>query len=752
MASDPGLMRMLSALGTVCAVLLTLGVIAALDAPVPILVTGALTAMVSTAAVTEPRPRDQALTLATGVPVAWAIMAVGSALAPYRVMADVVFVLLIFAAIYIRWLGSRATALGIFAFQLFFVTQFVKTRLEQLPQLCLAVLVAFGSSALVRFALLRSPPERTLARLQRAFGLRLVLVLDALIDVAEGGPEAPRAERAVHAVRRHAARLHAGALMIQSQLGTGTPDKRTAIAIQCRVAEAETAAERLAVLVLRVLWPGAGVDTLSRHLMKVPSAGSPLDARDAAALPVLISELRALRVAIGSGPLRPAGAGPTEVRGRLLGYRRDEHLPSASPEMQDVFRSTGDFARALFCLRLAGDGESRAVQDTPEAARTLEGLKAEGPAPAKDALPRQQGPRLRPTTRTALQVATGSALAIVGGELLSPQRWYWAVFTCWVVFISTASTGEILVRGYRRLIGTVVGVVAGLALATLIGDASWPAFALAVLGVFGMYYTIAVSYTLMSFFVTTMIGMLYTLLHTLTPSVLVVRIEETALGIACGLTAALFVLPVHTRDRTDQLLRDVLERLRAVLSQSLAHVGGASGGDLLGPARALDSALHSLRLSVQPLLTPISPLRSRRRAALRVLGLLETAAFHTQPGCHRRTGSIRPPHRRRSAPPGRGPQDRPQPRSPDQPGNRPRRGRHHAGARYRDAHPCRSERTWRACRGRQRGTTSPAAPPTGGREHHGPGPDASPDLTTQDARDARWTTSDRSVNRACRGS
>ncbi|MFD8077842.1 FUSC family protein [Streptomyces sp. NPDC059718] len=631
MASDPGLIRLLSALSTVCAVLLTLGVLAALRAPIPVLVTGALTAIVSTVAVTEPRPRDQLLTLAAGLPIALATMAVGSALTPYRVVADVVFVLLIFAAIYIRRLGSRATTLGIFAFQLFFVTQFAETRVEQLPQLFLGVVVAFGSSALVRFAVLRSPPERTLARLQRAFGLRLALVLDALIEVAEGGPQAPRAERQVDDLRRYAARLHTAALMIQTWLATGTPDERTATAIQRRVAEAETAVERLAILVLRVLWPAADVDTLTWHLTRIGRAGSSIDARDAAMLPALVSELRALRVVIGPGRLRPEGADTAEVRDRLLGYRNDEHLPDASPAMRDVFRSAGDFARALFGLSLAVDGDTSASQDTAEAARSREELTAEDSGLARDGVvPKPEGARIRPTTRTALQVATGSALAVVGGELLSPQRWYWAVFTCWVVFISTASTGELLVRGYRRMIGTVVGVVAGLSLAALIGDDPPLAFALVVLSVFGMYYTTAVSYTLMSFFVTTMIGMLYTLLHALTPGVLVVRIEETALGIACGLAAALLVLPVRTRERTDQLLRDVLERLRAVLSQSLARLGGEAGRDLLVPARALDSALDGLRLSVQPLITPISPLRSRRRTALCALGLLETAAFHAR--------------------------------------------------------------------------------------------------------------------------
>ncbi|MFE1521234.1 FUSC family protein [[Kitasatospora] papulosa] len=632
LAYDPGLIRMLSALSTVCAAGLTLGILAALDASVPTLVAGALTAMVTTVAVTEPRPRDQALTLATGVPDALSVMAVGSALAPYRVAADVVFVLLIFAALYIRRSGPRATTLGIFAFQLFFVTQFIDARVKQLPQLFLAVLVAFGSSALIRFAVLRSTPGRTLDRLLRAFGLRLVLVLDALIEVAEQGPQAKRAERAADDLRRRTAHLHAGALMIQNRLGSGTPDERTATALQRRVAEAETAVERLAVLVLRALWPGADVDTLTRHLTTVRPAGSVTDdVLDAATLPVLISELRALRGAVRPDPLRPTGDDHAETPDRLLGYRGEQQLPDASPAMQDVFRSAGDLARALSGLHLSVYGETSAGQAAPEAVRPHKKLTAQDSGPAaKDPVPKQRGPRIRPTTRTALQVATGSALAVVGGELLSPQRWYWAVFTCWVVFISTSSTGEILVRGYRRLIGTVAGVVAGLVLAALIGDTPWPAFALAGLSVFGMYYTIAVSYTLMSFFVTTMIGMLYTLLHTLTLEVLVVRIAETAMGIACGLAAALLVLPVHTQDRTQELLRDVLERLRAVLSPSLAQLGGESGGDLLDPARALDAALDSLRLSVQPLISPISPLRSRRRTALGVLGLLETAAFHTR--------------------------------------------------------------------------------------------------------------------------
>ncbi|GAA2887101.1 FUSC family protein [Streptomyces mexicanus] len=637
LASDPGLLRLLSALSTVCAVLLTLGALAAVDASVPVLVAGALTAMVSTVAITERRPHDQALTLAAGVPVALVVVVIGSALTPYRVLADVVFVAVIFAALYIRRLGPRATTLGVFAFQLFFVTQFVGTRLAQLPHLVPTVLVAFTASALVRFALLRSPPERTLARLHRALRLRLALMLDALIEVAEGGPGTSRAARAADDLRRQAARLHAGALMIRSRLDPGTPDRGLAATVQRRVAEAETAAERLAVLVLRLVWPAADIDTLTRYLTPVHRTDSRLDVRVAVSLPALASTLRALRTAVRPGHGRPGRTDSTtswaddaKVRDRLLGHPDDERLSDAPPALQDAVRCAGDFARALSDLRLAVDAHTSTPQDSPEAARSAKEQDPQDSDPAEDVVPRREAPHVRPTTRTALQVATGSALAVVGGELLSPQRWYWAVFTCWVVFINTSSTGDLLVRGYRRLVGTVTGVVAGLALAALTGGRPWPAFALVILSVFGMYYTATVSYTLMSFFVTTMIGMLYALLHSLTPGVLVVRIEETALGIACGLAAALLVLPAPTREHTDRLLQEVLERLRAVLARSLARLCGEPGGGPLGPARALDAALDGLRLAVQPLITPLSPLRSRRRTALAVLGLLETAALHTR--------------------------------------------------------------------------------------------------------------------------
>lgn len=93
----------------------------------------------------------------------------------------------------------------------------------------------------------------------------------------------------------------------------------------------------------------------------------------------------------------------------------------------------------------------------------------------------------RPSTRVAFQVAVGSAIAILGGELLSPEHLYWALLTCWLVFVNTSSVGEILIKGYRRLAGTVSGVLAGIGLAALVAGHNGTAFALTMACLFGVF-------------------------------------------------------------------------------------------------------------------------------------------------------------------------------------------------------------------------------------------------------------------------
>ncbi|MFC4031211.1 FUSC family protein [Streptomyces polygonati] len=627
-ASDPGLLRLMAGLRTVGSIGLALGVLGLLHFAVAQLVAGALAATVSTVGIRDQRVRDQAITLALCLPTALVTVALGTVLNPHIVVGDIFFVLLIFGAAYLRRFGDRGGAIGLIGFQIYFLSLFVRAGTSDLPSLWLALTIAFAGSALVRFAIFPETPERTLRRLRQAFRARTAQLIATQVDLLEAAPD--RLENAVADLRKDTARLHATALMIQERLDEGSTDEATAAQLQRRIADAEIAAERLSELTLNAR-SAERADTIVLHL---PRATLPAPARrtgeEDRTVSTLDRELRALHLLVARLGEDGPSPGSAQVRNRLLGYRDEENLPSAPPAVQEAFRGIGEATRAALGLRLALAGPGDESDDTPEAARSREEFEAEDVALAGEVTAAERTGLDRRTTRAAVQVSAGSVLAIVGGEFLSSQRWYWAVLTCWVVFLNTSSRGEILVRGYRRLIGTVAGVVAGVGLAGVVGKHTFTAFVLVLLLIFGMFFTAALSYALSSFFVTAMLGLLYTLLHTYSLSVLLLRVEETALGAACGIIAALFVLPVSTDEHSDEQLVTALTRLREVATAAVAQLSGAPAADLLDQARELDSALEELRRSTSPLTYPITPLRVRRRTVRYLVALLETCAYHAR--------------------------------------------------------------------------------------------------------------------------
>ncbi len=629
-ASDPGLLRLMAGLRTVAAIALTLVVLAVLGTDVTHLVAGAMTAMVATFAIKEKQVRGQAVTLALGLPVALAAVSLGALLHSQVIAGDIFFVALIFGAVYCRRFGDRGTALGLIGFQTYFVSLFVGVTASALPLLALTLAIAFACSAVIRFTVVPETPQRILQWLRGAFRARVAQLVATHIELLDARPD--QLDKVLDDLRRHTARLHESALMIQGRLEDGTRDPATASLLQRRIADAEIATERLGVLLLNAR-TAERADTLTLHLPQapLPTAKNEMPAEDAATV-TLRRDLNALHLLVSRGASDQSGTAVAHVRNRLLGYRDEDNLPRASIAVQDVFRGIGETARAVLGLRLALDGPQDESDDTPATTRSREEFDAEDVAlagaeePASDD---RTGLR-RPTTRAAFQIAVGSTLAIIGGEFLSAQRWYWAVLTCWVVFLNTASTGEIIIKGYRRLVGTVLGVVAGVALAGLVGNHTWTAFALILLFVFAMFFTAPLSYALMSFFVTAMLGLLYTLLNTYSLDVLILRIEETALGAACGIIAAVLVLPVHTDRRTDDLLGTVLTKLDEVVAASVDQLSGGPATDLLALSRDLDTALDDLRASTHPLTHPISPLRVRRQTVRYLVALLETSAYHAR--------------------------------------------------------------------------------------------------------------------------
>lgn len=258
-------------------------------------------------------------------------------------------------------------------------------------------------------------------------------------------------------------------------------------------------------------------------------------------------------------------------------------------------------------------------------------------APVAVALPAEASGLARITTRQAVQATSGAAFALAVGQVLSDQRWYWAVGATWWVFVATTSRGETVVRGFRRFLGTVLGIGLGFAVAVPLHHEPVVAAVVVAVGVFGIFYTAAVSYTWMMLAVTVMASMLYGLLGVLDTDLLLLRVTETATGALGAVLAVLFVLPVTTHSVTEAWVGRALRCVHTCTAEAAARLAGSedsrrartcrrAGGDP-GPGAAVARAAGA---PAQPAEGPQAPGAPGARPARR----LRTRG--TRPGLRRR--------------------------------------------------------------------------------------------------------------------
>ncbi|WP_367039447.1 FUSC family protein [Streptomyces sp. Je 1-332] len=232
----------------------------------------------------------------------------------------------------------------------------------------------------------------------------------------------------------------------------------------------------------------------------------------------------------------------------------------------------------------------------------------------------------RTTTRQAIQATLGGAFALAAGQIVSHERWYWAVGATWWVFVNTASSGETLVRSFRRVLGTVIGIGAGFVLALPLHGAPVPSAVLVAVCVFGIFYTAAVSYTWMMLAVTVMAGVLYGLLGVLDPGLLALRVAETGVGALGAVLAVLLVLPVTTHATTNAWIERALRCVHHCTAEAAARLAGSASADPAPRVAELEQLLGKVRFSLAPLVHPFSPLRARKARARQVLALLDACA------------------------------------------------------------------------------------------------------------------------------
>ncbi|WP_344017442.1 FUSC family protein [Pseudonocardia kongjuensis] len=604
--------------------------------PVTTLLFAVVLAMVSNLAVNEPTLARRRVTTAL-----MALPAAGSAtlavlLSPLPVVGDVVFVLVMVVAVAVRRYGPRGTALGMAAFMPYFFVLFLQAVPADLPFLLSGVVIGIGSTFLLRCVLFTRRVENVIDALVRAFEARLHALLLAAAEVLRAAP----AEADLRPLLRAQARLNETALLVADRLDEADDDpmahppgrlpggarpggpegaETELAALRQWIVDSELAAERVAMSVRRSVEHHDPIPEDDREALVTGVRGLAAATAVGTPRPMVASLYRAARDAVAAIAQRPAGTG---------GAAREQRIAFAVGRLADAMQTTVEQTQRRIAER-RGDGDRAGAaapddQEVPDVQDVPDGADARDDVAGPDGAARGGGPGLY--TRQALQVGVATSLAIVVGEAISPDRWYWAVIAAFIVFVGAVSRGDVLSRGWARAVGTTGGVVAGMLLALLVGGNVVVSLVLLFVCVFLALYLVRVSQVMMAFWITAVLALLYGLIGQFSVQTMVLRVEETVVGGALGMLAAYLVLPTRSRtafaEALDAALTAVAESLRVSVDRALGRPGA---GDPLEKARAVDTAVADVRERARPLEHPISrrPLRRGVHHTVRVIGALD---------------------------------------------------------------------------------------------------------------------------------
>ena len=579
--SDPGLSRLWMATRTTGALATALIVLFALTKltgqPLTVALLGALITMVSARSVNEPDPHRQRVTMAL-LPLPTAVSITAAALVtPHPVIGDVLFVVVVFIAVYVRRFGPRGTTLGMVTFMAYFFSLYLRAQLSELPWLIGATVVGTLCSFVWSTYLMPDKPESVLRANIRSLRARMAIVVDTTADTVRlGNPDERRQRR----LRIRARRLNETALLVQAQI----EDKVNP----------------------SVLWPGVSGEDLALWLFD-------------AELTVERLATAGTRAALADLPAatRDDLADVVALLARAIRTPHTEALRHTAERAQQLLDTSDEVPVRRLALAIVDTAKATAeVRKRIESAAT--DVAEQPPSPPET----QLTPGMLPSTRQAVQVAVAAALSIVVGEIVSPSHWYWAAIAAFVIFAGTNSWAETLDKGWQRLLGTVLGVPSGVLVATLVSGNKIASLAMIFVCLFCAFYFMKVTYSLMTFWISTMLALMYGLLGEFTYGLLLLRIEETAIGAVIGIAAAVLVLPINTRAKIRADAHSFFLTLADLIEASVASLlGTPATARLTETARQLGRDLAQFRITAKPMSAGVAGLAGRRtmRHGLRML-------------------------------------------------------------------------------------------------------------------------------------
>lgn len=458
--------------------------------------------------------------------------------------------------------GLRWGALGQLLFITYYFALLMNLRNGELLPHVIAGAVGVAWAFLFAFVIIPDRPGRVARDGVAAFEQRLAATLDPLIDAVSWSrwdPDlASRVQRDTLQLHRSAAFLTGQLTAANSTLGL-TPTQVSALRL--RVFDLELAAVILADAARQAT--GAGMPITMRG-------------RLAGELELLQEHLRtyskAPAWARGTRPPDrapvPASQSPTE---RLLAYTAPATWPEQARRLHRTAREllrAADALNTVHAYDLVGPEEEGA--DQPSASPAAPPAPT---APPTTGTVQHHENGIDPTTRRAVQAAASTGLALSLGSLVSSTHQYWAAMPAYQVLGGT--DGETFVKATRRIIGTIAGAVIGFAIAIEWGSNHAVTVPLLVLCAFAGAYFRSTSSPLTTFWQTMLFAQLYELLGKLTTEAVAVRILETVIGAVVALSVARLILPIHTRNKLNDDLVDLVGSLSSAASASLHRLGGA---------------------------------------------------------------------------------------------------------------------------------------------------------------------------------
>ena len=425
----------------------------------------------------------------------------------------IVFVVIMFVAVIIRQYGIPFFFYGFMGWMGFFFATFTHAKFIMLPMFLAAIVVGTIWVLLLSSTLMRTNPRKNLRRTLFAFGSRARTMIRDCADLLYTTDQDQRAriKRKLHA---NQVKVAEAALMVEGWTAEpgALPKDRSGPSIR-----------RLLIDYQHVL----------NHLADTANLIVESDDRIA---------LHAARIA--ERLARRDDEGMKEEIQNLLKHSEEimEDKAYTKPNGEHTLHvAIRQFSEAIleFCHLASqlrnGQTEQVSFQEEHDEFEPVVGLfignLPGSPAVAQDVSARgtKWNPlaRMSLVNRQALQVAIAGGLAILLGRELSPVRYYWAVIAAFVMFTGTATRSETFIKGLNRVLGTLFGLVVAIWVAQLTAGHIGLVLFTIVACIFCGFYLIRISYAYMIFFITIMVGQLYSVMNMFSPGLLLLRLEET---------------------------------------------------------------------------------------------------------------------------------------------------------------------------------------------------------------------------------